>query len=141
MSSGAGTGGYSSTPLARKIGVKPGDNVHLFHAPEHWEIPDLPAGCTVTGGSPAGAEVTLAFYGRLSDLANDAVGLERDLADHAMLWVAWPRRAAGHSSDITDNRVREVLLPLGIVDVKIAALGEDWSGMKLVRRKALRGKT
>lgn len=57
------------------------------------------------------------------------------LADDAALWVAWPRRAAGHVSDITENALREVFLPLGVVDVKVAALGEDWSGLKFVRRR------
>jgi hypothetical protein len=138
MSPGAEVGGYSGTPLARKIGLKPGDTVHLFHAPNHWDIPDLPTGCTVTDGSPTGAEVTLAFYRSLGDLVTDAARLDRELADRAMVWVAWPRRAAGHSSDITDNAVRDVLLPLGLVDVKVAALGEDWSGVKFVRRRTLR---
>jgi hypothetical protein len=60
------------------------------------------------------------------------------LADHAMLWIAWPRKAAGHRGDIAENALRENFLPLGVVDVKVAALGKDWSGLKFVRRKELR---
>ncbi|WP_326649174.1 hypothetical protein [Streptomyces sp. NBC_01750] len=67
-------------------------------------------------------------------LAADAAALVEHLADPAMLWIAWPRKAAGHESDITENALRDLFLPLGIVDVKVAALGEDWSGLKFVRR-------
>ncbi|WP_220183039.1 hypothetical protein [Sphaerisporangium album] len=130
------TSGYSGTPLAKKIGVKPGYRVRLAHRPDGWAIPDLPDDCAVTNaGGTAGADVTVAFYRAAADLADESSQLVHDLADHAMLWIAWPRRAAGHASDITENLLREVLLPLGVVDVKVAALGDDWSGLKFVRRK------
>ncbi|MFE2700900.1 DUF3052 domain-containing protein [Streptomyces mirabilis] len=137
--SGAAGGGYSGTPLAKKIGIKPGDRVRLSHRPGDWEIPGLPEGSTVADGGPRGADVTLAFYRFFAVLAVEAPGLVEELGDHAMLWIAWPRRAAGHDSDITDNELRELFLPLGIVDVKVAALGDDWSGLKFVRRKENRG--
>jgi hypothetical protein len=129
------SGGYSGTPLAKKIGIKPGHQVHMFHGPSQWEIPGLPEGCTVTDGGPTGADVTIAFYRSLNTLSAEAPGLVKDLADQAMLWITWPRRAAGHASDITENALRDLFLPLGVVDVKVAALGEDWSGLKFVRRK------
>ena len=69
------------------------------------------------------------------DLSAEAPALVHALADQAMLWISWPRRAAGHISDITENALREIFLPLGVVDVKVAALGEDWSALKFVRRK------
>ncbi|WP_067456245.1 DUF3052 family protein [Actinomadura macra] len=131
--------GYSGTPLAKKIGIKPGDRVHLTHRPEQWTIPGLPEDCTVTDGGPANADVTLAFYRELDELASEGPRLVADLADHAMVWIAWPRRAAGHNSDITENALRELFLPLGVVDVKVAALADDWSGLKFVRRKENRG--
>lgn len=127
--------GYSGTPLVRKIGIQPGHRVRLAHRPNGWDLPDLPEDAVLTD---AGADVTVAFYRTLADVAAEAPGLGKDLADHAMLWIAWPRRAAGHHSDITDNAVRELLLPSGLVDVKVAALGENWSGLKFVRRKANR---
>ncbi len=71
----------------------------------------------------------------LARVAADAPGLVGELADPSMLWIAWPRRAGGHESDITENALRELFLPLGVVDVKVAALGQDWSGLKFVRRK------
>lgn len=129
------TSGYSGTPLARKIGVKPGHQVHLLHGPDAWRIPDLPPDVVAAPGGPSGADITLAFYRALDPLCAEAPGLARDLADEAVLWIAWPRRAAGHTSDITDNALRELFLPLGVVDVKVAALGEDWSGLKFVRRR------
>ena len=138
--------GYSGTPLVVKIGIRPGHRVRFPHRPADWDLPGLPDGTVVDDapGAPAGAppdaDVTVAFYRSYADLAAEAAGLTRDLADHAMLWIAWPRRAAGHASDITENALRDLFLPLGVVDVKVAALGEDWSGLKFVRRKELRAK-
>jgi len=134
----AATGGYSGTPLARKLGVKPGHRVRLRHAPAGWDLPGLPDGVQVAPGGPRDADITVAFYRDRADLAAETPALVRDLADDAMLWVAWPRKAAGHVSDITENALRELFLPLGVVDVKVAALGEDWSGLKFVRRRANR---
>ncbi|WP_037735337.1 DUF3052 family protein [Streptomyces sp. 303MFCol5.2] len=138
MSDLAATGGYSGTPLARKLGVKPGHRVRLRHAPAGWDLPGLPDGVQVAPGGPRDADITVAFYRDRADLAAETPALVRDLADDAMLWVAWPRKAAGHVSDITENALRELFLPLGVVDVKVAALGEDWSGLKFVRRRANR---
>ncbi|MFD8736341.1 DUF3052 domain-containing protein [Streptomyces sp. NPDC059618] len=136
---GAAGGGYSGTPLARKIGIKAGHRVRLVDAPPDWEIPGLPEGCEIGEGGPEGADVTVAFFRQRADLAARAAGLAADLSDTAPLWIAWPRRAAGHRSDITENDLRDLFLPLGVVDVKVAALGEDWSGLKFVRRKENRG--
>ncbi|MGW0967958.1 DUF3052 domain-containing protein [Streptomyces sp. NPDC002516] len=133
--SSAAGGGYSGTPLARKIGIKAGNRVRLVHGPPDWEIPGLPEDCAIGESGPEGADVTVAFFREHAELAARADGLAADLADAAMLWIAWPRRAAGHRSDITENDLRDLFLPLGLVDVKVAALGEDWSGLKFVRRK------
>ncbi|PIM71020.1 DUF3052 domain-containing protein [Streptomyces sp. JV178] len=135
MGEGSGGGGYSGTPLAKKIGVKAGQRVRLLHAPDGWEIPGLPEGCDVGAGGPRGADVVVAFYRAHGDLAAEGPGLVADLADPAMLWIAWPRKAAGHTSDTTENALRDLFLPLGVVDVKVAALGDDWSGLKFVRRR------
>ena len=131
----AAAGGYSSTPLAKKLGIKAGHRVRLHGAPDGWDVPGLPDGCDLAAGGPRGADVVVAFHREYAGLAGEASGLVEDLADQAALWIAWPRRAAGHVSDITENGLREVFLPLGVVDVKVAALGEDWSGLKFVRRR------
>ncbi|MFI8235049.1 DUF3052 domain-containing protein [Streptomyces sp. NPDC085900] len=133
--SGAEGGGYSATPLAKKIGVKAGHRLALRHAPDAFDIPGLPDGVDVVGAGPRGADVTVAFYREHRALAVDAPLLVGELADDAMLWIAWPRKAAGHVSDISENDLRELFLPLGVVDVKVAALGDDWSGLKFVRRR------
>lgn len=77
----------------------------------------------------------LAFHRSFAVPATEAPGLIGELDDQAMLWIAWPQRAAGHDSDITENGLRELFPPLGVVDVKVAALGDGWSGLKFVRRK------
>ncbi|MFH0521069.1 DUF3052 domain-containing protein [Streptomyces sp. M41] len=125
-----------ATPLAKKSGIKPGHRVRLRHGPARWDIPGLPDGCDVAAGRPRGADVVVAFYRAYGDVLAEGPGLVGELADDAMLWIAWPRRAAGHAGDITESGLRELFLPLGVVDVKVAALGEDWSGLKFVRRKA-----
>ncbi len=146
-SAGAPGAGYSGTPLAKKLGVKPGHRVSLRHAPAGWHIPALPPTATVTRRSvrksdaaPAdeGADVTIAFCRSRRQLERDLTGLTAALPASGSLWIAWPRRAAGHSSDITENGLRELLLPLGVVDVKVAALDHDWSALKFVWRKNLR---
>lgn len=120
--------GYSDTPLVKKLGIKAGHRVHLKHAPAGWDVPGVP-------GGPRGADIAVAFYREHRNLAAEAPGLVAELADSAALWIAWPRKAAGHVSDITENGLRDLFLPLGVVDVKVAALGEDWSGLKFVRRR------
>ncbi|MEU9172997.1 DUF3052 domain-containing protein [Streptomyces sp. NPDC048420] len=134
-----GGGGYSGTPLAKKLGIKPGHRVRLDGAVDGWDIPGLPDDCDLAAGGPRGADVALVFRREYARLAAEAAGLVANLADDAVLWIAWPRRAAGHVSDITENGLRDVFLPLGVVDVKVAALGEDWSGLKFVRRRENRG--
>jgi hypothetical protein len=129
---------YSGTPLARKLGIKEGNRILLIGAPERWLIPDLPDGveerrCAEAVMDPEAA-VTIVFYRTAVELADTAPGLARAMASMAALWVAWPRRAGGHQSDIGDNLLREVLLSVGVVDVKVAALDHDWSGVKFVWR-------
>jgi hypothetical protein len=78
--------------------------------------------------------VVVAFFFNLAQLQHDAAALTAAITATGALWIAWPRRAGGHSSDITDNAVRDVILPLGLVDVKVAALDDDWSSLKMVWR-------
>lgn len=128
------TAGYSGTPPAKKIGVRPGHRIALVHPPDGWTIPGLPPDVTVTE-EPAGADIVLVFFRELAGLVAEAPVLAAALPSGAMLWVAWPRRAGGHTSDVTENDLRTVLLPTGVVDVKVAALDADWSGLKFVWRR------
>jgi hypothetical protein len=140
MRSSGSTGpaaGYSGTPLVRKLGIKEGHLLAMVHAPAGWEVPEPPPGVHVVARRQR-ADVVVAFFRHRRDLEREIPALARAIRPAGSLWVAWPRRAGGHASDITDNVVRDIALPLGIVDVKIAALDNDWSGVKLVWRLSLR---
>jgi hypothetical protein len=133
------TVGYSGTPLARKLGVRAGQRVTLLHAPDGWLVGELPEGVRVVRRrSTAASDVVVAFFGGLTALETAAPSLARAIVPDGALWLAWPRRAGGHHSDITDNAIRAAVLPIGLVDVKVAALSDDWSGLKTVWRKELR---
>jgi hypothetical protein len=134
----AGAGGYSGTPLAKKLGVGPGDVVALVGAPRGWTVPDLPEGARVRRTLGKGAEVVLAFVRRAAELEDVVDTVSAVLGSQDALWILWPRRAAGHDSDVTENLLREVVLPTGLVDVKVAAVGEDWSGLRFVWRREVR---
>lgn len=129
-----GVAGYSGTPLARKIGVKPRLEVLLRNAPGDWSIPGVPPSNVGINQ----ADIVVGFYRSRSELERDVAKMPAQLAKTAMWWVAWPRKAGGHTSDITENLLRELILPTGLVDVKVAALDDDWSGLKFVWRKELR---
>ena len=118
---------------AAKLGIKPGQRVHLHHPPPGWALTDPPSGLA-DAGADGPAALIIAFFPALADLAAEVEGLARRIFPAGALWVAWPRRAGGHRSDITDNLIREIALPLGVVDVKVAAIDNDWSGMRLVWR-------
>ncbi len=133
------TAGYSATPLARKLGIKDGHRVTLLHAPDGWLMGALPDHVRVLRRrSQVASDVVVAFFGDLASVEEEVPGLASGITPDGALWLAWPRRAAGHHSDITDNAIRSVALPLGLVDVKVAALSDDWSGLKVVWRKELR---
>jgi hypothetical protein len=133
--------GYSATPLARKLGIKQGSRVVLVGAPAGWSVPDVPSGAVSDSARPrrSSADVCVAFFRDRRMLERALARLGDAVFPDGALWAAWPRRAAGHDSDITEASVRAAALPLGLVDVKVAALGEDWSGLKLVWRKERRG--
>jgi hypothetical protein len=127
------TPGYSGRPQAAKLGLKPGQRVGLHDPPDGWALTDPPAG--LAGPGPDGqADVILAFFTEAGEIAVQIGELARRIYPAGALWVAWPRRAAGHRSDITDTVIREFALPLGLVDVKVAAIDEDWSGLRVVWR-------
>lgn len=133
--------GYSATPLAAKLGVQMGQRVMLIGAPRDWILQDLPPKVRVIRRrSTTRQDVTVAFFNDAASLRNEIVNLSRTITPDGSLWVAWPRRAGGHRSDITDNIVRRAALSLGLVDVKVAALDDDWSALKMVWGKEQRAK-
>jgi hypothetical protein len=125
--------GYSATPQARKLGIKPGARVALVGA-EGWTLTDPP---DIDEAREGPADVIVAFV-RTAAALDTIAALGKQIFPDGSLWIAWPRKAAGHVSDMTENAIREVALPLGLVDVKVAAIDDDWSGLKLVWRKERR---
>jgi hypothetical protein len=125
--------------LAAKIGIKSGHRVMRIGAPRDWSIPELPDGVHVSRRrSTFPANVVVAFFHDAAALEQRIVLLSNTITTDGALWIAWPRKAAGHVSDITDNVIRSVALPLGLVDVKVAAIDDNWSALKMVWRKKLR---
>ncbi len=130
--------GYSGTPLARKLGVKAGHVVALVGEPDQWSIPDLEPGVTVRSGLRGTADVIVAFVRSRAELRRRVPRLVEAVGPEGSLWLAWPRKAGGHVSDVTEQSLRDELLPTGLVDTKVAALDDDWSGLRFVWRKELR---
>lgn len=130
--------GYSDTPLV-KLGIKDGHLVALAHAPKGWTLPAVPGGVKVVRRLGArSADVVIAFVREQAVLHRELPRFGGAIRPDGALWIAWPRRAGGHESDMTDNAVRDAALPIGLVDVKVAALDRDWSALKMVWRKELR---
>jgi hypothetical protein len=134
------TAGYSGTPLARKLGLRPGDRVGLVGAPEGFEaaLEPLPGAVTVSRRGRAPLDMVIAFVTRRRELERRHAELAARLTPAGMLWVAWPKRASGVPTDLTENVLREVLLPSGMVDTKVCAIDSTWSGLCFVRRRELR---
>ncbi|MBL8287735.1 MAG: DUF3052 family protein [Rubrivivax sp.] len=135
------TAGYSGTPLAKKLGLQEGQTVCLVDAPPQWPqwLAPLPPGITFAARAGKTVDVMHAFFLRRSALNRSLAAWRKQLADDAVLWISWPKKAAKVETDITEDVVRAEALPLGFVDVKVCAVSETWSGLKLVVRKELRG--
>ena len=125
--------GYSATPQARKLALKSGQRLALDHQPAEWRLTDPPIDMIHVGPSEA-ADVIISFFSKAEDLEGRLPDLVQRIWPDGALWIAWPRRAGGHESDITDNVVRQCALALGVVDVKVAAIDDDWSGLRFVWR-------
>ena len=135
--------GYSGTPLVRKLGVAPGMRVHYAHPPEHLDalVGELPDAVRVLKRPAAGLDLALLFVTTRVALVRGLQTLQPKLDPAGMIWVAWPKKASKVPTDITEDVVREVALPRGLVDVKVCAIDEVWSGLKLVIRRELRRPT
>jgi hypothetical protein len=123
----------TGTPQARKLGLKAGMRVALDAPPDGWALADPPGGLLAAGADEA-ADVIVAFFLTSAEIVERLPVLARRVFPAGAVWALWPRRAAGHVSDITDNVVRSSAVELGLVDVKVAAVDEDWSGLRLVWR-------
>jgi hypothetical protein len=127
--------GYSGTPLHRKLGVKPESRVLLSAAPPGFALDEIPSGAVVhTRAAGSSYDVVVAFCPDRRRLAARFAPLSERLTTAGALWVAWPKRASGVTTDLDENVVRDVGLAAGLVDVKVIAIDEVWSGLKFVRR-------
>ena len=135
------TAGYSGTPLAKKLGLKPGMRAWFAGMPEsvRAEIDPAAIGLSEQNEPSTGLDTAHVFVTGRAELDRRLAEL-RDLIQPAgQIWVSWPKRAAKVPTDITEDVIRDVCLPIGLVDVKVCAVDDVWSGLKLVIRKELRG--
>jgi hypothetical protein len=130
--------GYSGTPLVRKLGIKPGARVALIHAPDGFGpvLGELPDAVTVHRQLRASFDVIVSFHVRQAELERRLSALRAALVDSGGLWLAWPKRASGVATDLAEGDVRELGLAAGLVDNKICAIDETWSGLRFVYRLA-----
>jgi DUF3052 family protein len=133
--------GYSGTPLVKKLGIKPGMRVAVLGGPEDFvsdTLGQLPEDVAVARRLGASKDIVIFFTTQRAALAERLEALRAAIAPDGMIWVAWPKKASKVPTDITEDVVREVVLPTGLVDVKVCAIDATWSGLKIVIRKELR---
>ena len=132
--------GYSGTPLARKLGIVAGKKIHATNEPREYKswLDPLPAQVAFEEKPSSETDLVHIFVDKKADLAALLPDLRKKLKSDVALWVSWPKKAAKVPTDITEDTIRDLALPLGFVDVKVCAVSEVWSGLKLVVRKAYR---
>jgi hypothetical protein len=135
---GSTAGGYSGTSLVRKLGVKRGSHVTLIAAPEGLDetLGELPDGVTISRRLGRTSDVIVAFNTRRAVLERRLPALHEALDYAGGLWLAWPKRASGLDTDLSESDVRELGLATGLVDNKICAIDQNWSGLRFVYRLA-----
>jgi hypothetical protein len=129
--------GYSGTPLAKKLGLKPPLEVLLIGAPAGYRswLGDVPAGVSFKGAARGRVKAVHVFTSTRADLQRRLRTLRTRLEPDGFVWVSWPKQASKVATDVTEDTIRELALPLGFVDVKVCAVSEVWSGLKLMIRK------
>ncbi len=133
--------GYSGTPLAHKLGVRPGHRIAVVSAPDGFaETLRLPPRVQLRNQARGRLDVVVFFVTRRTELSRRFPVMQRGLEDNGGLWIAWPKRTSGVATDLTENLVREVGLDCGLVDNKVAAINNIWSGLRFVRRLADRAR-
>ncbi|HSS17639.1 MAG TPA: DUF3052 domain-containing protein [Candidatus Dormibacteraeota bacterium] len=132
--------GYSGTPLPQKLGIKPGLTVVTINAPTNYRrlLGTIPQGVTFSDRFKPDSSFVHVFIKKRSELETRLSALREKMADTGTVWVSWPKKSCGVPSDVTEDVVRAVALPLGFVDVKVCAIDETWSGLKLMVRRTNR---
>jgi hypothetical protein len=126
--------GYSGTPLTIKLGIREDSVFTLLHAPDGFDV-DLPPGVTVRHRARGQCDVALAFFTTVARVQAQADVLGQMVFPAGGLWIAWPKRSSGRATDVTDHELRRILLPGGLVDNKVCAVDDIWTGMRFVWRR------
>ncbi len=134
--------GYSGTPLATKLGIKDGTEVCAVNPPANYLklIAPLPSRAAIAARVSASTDLIHVFTAKKSELTRKLAALRDRIKPDAAIWVSWPKKASKVPTDITEDTIRAIALPIGLVDVKVCAVDDIWSGLKLVIRKELRVK-
>ncbi|MBL8657903.1 MAG: DUF3052 family protein [Altererythrobacter sp.] len=132
--------GYSATPLAKKLSLRDGQRVWFSGMPESVadEIDEYALDLTFVADPAEGVDAAHIFVTERADMAAKLTALRAQIASDGQVWVSWPKKASKVPTDITEDTIREVALPMGFVDTKVCAVDDVWSGLKLVIRKELR---
>jgi hypothetical protein len=132
--------GYSGTPLPKKLGLKEGGTLVLLNAPSGIaaEFVPLPAAAAITTKLASTSSLVLLFCKDTVSLKKSLPAVARKLPADGSLWISWPKKSSTQFVDLTEDVIREVVLPTGLVDVKVCAVNADWSGLKLMVRKERR---
>jgi hypothetical protein len=130
--------GYSGTPLAKKLGIKPGSSVFVQGAPVAYEqlLAPMPAGITVQSAVDSSTDIVHLFSTSKADLVSALNRALPHLRPDAALWISWPKKASKVPTDITEDTIRDLAIPLGLVDIKVCAVDETWSGLAFAARRA-----
>ena len=132
--------GYSGTPLAKKLGFKDGHRVRIKNAPDNYLdlVSPTPEHVQISKNFRKDVDIFHFFTRSSSELSSEPPKLMSAIDQNGMIWISWPKKSSGVASTVTEDTIRTVALPLGLVDVKVCAVDETWSGLKLVIRKELR---
>jgi hypothetical protein len=128
--------GYSGTPLAKKLGIKPDCRIFVENAPDDYSVllAPLPQGVDFAKKLTAQVDLVLLFTKDATELTAKLKKYRATIKDNAVIWISWPKKAAKVATDITEDVIRSIALPLGLVDTKVCAVDAVWSGLKLVVR-------
>jgi len=129
--------GYSETPLPKKLGITPGVTVVTINPPNNYRrlLDSIPEGVTFSDRLKPGSSFVHVFVSKCSELARRLPVMRKKVSDTGIIWISWPKKSAGVPTDVTEDVIRAVALPLGFVDVKVCAIDETWSGLKLMVRR------
>ena len=129
--------GYSGTPLAKKLGIKAGMVLHIVNAPCDYAalVEGLPEGAMITAAGAKHLDLVHIFTKSRAELLASLKAFQKKIKQDGIIWVSWPKKSSGIASEITEDTIRDVALPLGLVDIKVCAVDETWSGLKLVIRR------